>query len=272
MSLNAERKAKLRGPGKSEPVLESIEGLGDRVYLRLRGVLGWTVVNLVMLAVAIVCVLAHLITGFRARRFCLDVIAPAGARLIMRLLRIDVHMHGFEDLPSPCIVTGNHSSTLDLFVISMLPIAHKRSFMSRWTKLYPPLAILGWSTGTFFTPPQSLPAERVRCFARAEAILRETRDSVFLTPEGTRWTTGGVGPFNKGTFHLATELGWPIVPVYIDVPRRINPGTGFRTRPGEIHVYAHSPIDTHDWELPDLLRHRDELRALYLAYPEGWRA
>lgn len=270
MTLRAEKREKEALPGRSEPVMESVEGAGDAVYLRLRGLLGWIVVNLVMSGVALVCVLAHVVTGFRARRLCLNAISPASSRLIMALLGIEVRFHGFESLPSPCIVTANHSSTLDLFIISMLPIANKRAFMSRWTKLYPPLALIGWSTGTIFTPPQSRPAERVECFRRAEAILRESGDSVFLTPEGRRWTTGGVAPFNKGTFHLATNLGWPIVPVYIDVPRRINPGTGFRTRPGVVHVYAQRPIDTSGWALADLDAHRQALRARYLAYPEGW--
>jgi 1-acyl-sn-glycerol-3-phosphate acyltransferase len=142
--------------------------------------------------------------------------------------------------------------------------------MSRWTKIYPPLAVIGWSTGTLYTPPQSLPAERVRCFQRAEAILRASGDSVFLSPEGTRWTKGRVGPFNKGSFHLATNLGWPIVPVYIDIPRRINPGSGYATRPGVVHVYAGRPIDTSAWKLDDLVDNKEAVRALYLAYPAGW--
>ena len=270
MTLLAEKRAKASGPGKGEPVMESAGGAWDRVYLRVRGAFGWIVVNLTMIGVALVCALAHLFTFGRARRLCLNVISPASARLIMWLLRIEVRFHGFERLPSPCIVIANHSSTLDLFIISMLPIPNKRAFMSRWTKLYPPLAVIGWSTGTIYTPPQSLPEERQKCFARAEAILRETGDSVFLSPEGTRWTTGQVGPFNKGTFHLATNLGWPIVPVLIDVPRHINPGTGFRTRPGVVNVYARAPIDTRGWKLADLVEHKEAVRALYLAYPEGW--
>lgn len=270
MTLLAEKRAKGSGPGRGEPVMESVEGAADAIYLRLRGLLGWLVVNLVMTGIALACVLAHLVTGFRARRVCLNVISPASARIIMALLRIEVRFHGFEGLPSPCIVTANHSSTLDLFIISMFPIPNKRAFMSRWTKLYPPLALIGWSTGTIFTPPQSLPAERVKCFARAEALLRETGDSVFLTPEGRRWTVGGVAPFNKGAFHLATNLGWPIVPVYIDVPRRINPGTGFRTRPGVVHVYAQPPIDTRAWTLDQLDANKEALRGRYLAFPDGW--
>ena len=257
-------------PGAREPVLESVDGPRDRRNLAMRGAVGFAVVQVVMLLNAICCALAHLVTLFHARRFCINVIAPRTSRLVMWLLGIKVHFHGFEDLPSPCIVTANHTSTLDLFILSMLPIPNKRSFMARWTRIFPPLAVIGWSTGTIFTPPQPYPEARIRCFQRAERILRETGDSCYLSPEGIRWTTPKVGPFNKGTFHLAAALDWPIVPLYIDIPRNINPGVGFKTRPGVVHVYARPPIATTDWRGEDAVIHKEEVRALYLAYPAGW--
>ena len=73
--------------------------------------------------------------------------------------------------------------------------------------------------GTFFTVPQSDPAERARIFARADRVLRRTGESVYLSPEGERVTTGTVGHFNKGAFHLATDLHAPIVPMFISFLR-----------------------------------------------------
>ena len=58
----------------------------------------------------------------------------------------------------------------------------------------------------------------MRCFQAAERVLRRTGDSVYLSPEGTRITGGTIGHFNKGTFHLATDLRVPIVPLFIDIP------------------------------------------------------
>ncbi len=40
--------------------------------------------------------------------------------------------------------------------------------------------------------------------------------SVWIAPEGTRTRTGKLGPFKKGGFHLAQQLGVPIVPVWIE--------------------------------------------------------
>ena len=90
--------------------------------------------------------------------------------------------------------------------------------------------------GTFFTVPQDRPAERTRIFKRAERILRRTGESVYLSPEGARITTGEIGHFNKGAFHLATNLRVPIVPFFIAIPPDVDPGRGIAARPGVIDV------------------------------------
>ena len=88
-------------------------------------------------------------------------------------------------------------------------------------------AIISWMMGTFFTVPQNRPAERTRIFARAERVLRRTGESVYLSPEGGRITTGEIGHFNKGAFHLATNLQVPIVPsLHPTSPRRSIQGSG----------------------------------------------
>ena len=96
----------------------------------------------------------------------------------------------------------------------------------------------------FWTVPQEFPEKRREIFKRADRILRETGDSVYLSPEGKRVTTGEIGHFNKGSFHLATSLHAPIVPIYFAIPREINPGMGYDAKPGTIDVYFLPPIDT----------------------------
>ncbi len=57
-------------------------------------------------------------------------------------------------------------------------------------------------------------------------MLRRTGESVYLSPEGKRITDGTIGHFNKGAFHLATNLQVPILPFYIDIPPEIDPQMG----------------------------------------------
>jgi 1-acyl-sn-glycerol-3-phosphate acyltransferase len=56
--------------------------------------------------------------------------------------------------------------------------------------------------------------------------LERTGESVYLSPEGERVTGGRVGHFNKGAFHLATDLHAPIVPLFLRIPRAMDPGKG----------------------------------------------
>ena len=144
-----------------------------------------------------------------------------------------------------------------------------RFFLKRRFLAVFPIGLIALLLGTFFTPPQTDRRKRVACFSRAERTLRRTGDSVFLSPEGTRITTGGIGPFNKGAFHLATNLKAPIVPLFIEIPPEINPGRGVLTRPGTVSVTVKPAIPTADWQLDDLEENRDAVRARFVGYQEG---
>jgi 1-acyl-sn-glycerol-3-phosphate acyltransferase len=120
--------------------------------------------------------------------------------------------------------------------------------------------------GTFFTPNQSRPAARAHCFRKAEEVLRRTGASVCLSPEGTRVTNGSIGAFNKGSFHLATNLKVPIVPLYIDIPPEVDPGKGWQVAPGTAHLHILPEIRTDDWSLEDLDTNREKVHSVYLDF------
>ena len=147
-----------------------------------------------------------------------------------------------------------------MFILLSLGLPRTRFFLKRKYRLIPPLAIIGHVVGVFFTPPQTQRLKRVRCFQNAERVLRNTGDSVFLSPEGTRITSGEIGPFNKGAFHLATNLRSPIIPIFIAIPKGINPGRGFSVKPGVVDVYFQAPIATTEWKLQDLQQNKTAIR------------
>ncbi len=82
--------------------------------------------------------------------------------------------------------------------------------------------------------------------------------SILTFPEGTRTRDGGVGPFRKGVFFIARDLGIPVAPVAVtgmfDVLRKGSPVL----RPGNtVTVYVEKPIPTQgltDELIPDLAR------------------
>jgi 1-acyl-sn-glycerol-3-phosphate acyltransferase len=189
------------------------------------------------------------------------------ARTILRVYGIRLAMHGRDVIPEGQVVyVSNHTSTIDLFALTALDLPNTRFFMSGFLRWYGPLGVLAMLMGTFFTVPQPFQAERRRRFAAAARALRETGESVYLSPEGARITTGEIGHFNKGAFHLAASLGAPIVPLYIAIPRGTNPGAGYDARPGQVAVHVMPAIDTWGWKVEDAATHADRVRLTFV----GW--
>jgi 1-acyl-sn-glycerol-3-phosphate acyltransferase len=202
-----------------------------------------------------------LCTGFQVRRFYAEVMARWLGEAVLKLCGIRIERHGTMPVAgAQTIFVANHTSTLDLFILLSLGLPRTRFFLKRKYRLIPPLAVIGYLVGVFFTPPQTDRARRVRCFENAESVLRRTGDSVFLSPEGTRITSGEIGPFNKGAFHLATNLRAPLVPIFISIPKNINPGRGFAALPGTVHVYFQPAISTADWQLDDVETNKTVVR------------
>lgn len=204
------------------------------------------------------------ITLFRCRRCYAEWLLNPCSRLFLRLwgLRMEVHRHA----PYPAgqtVFVMNHTSSIDMFAIVALGLPNTRFFLSGFLRKFIPLAVVGYLTGIFWTVDQVYQARRVGIFQRACRILARTGESVCLSPEGARITTGEIGPFNKGAFHLAAALKAPMQPIYIHIPKAINPGKGWHARPGTIHVHIASPLDTSVWREEDAAVIKEQVREYY---------
>jgi 1-acyl-sn-glycerol-3-phosphate acyltransferase len=221
---------------------------------------------LVMLAIAIP-------TLFMARRFYSEVMSRWLGDMVLRIWGVRYRVHGEPQRPEvQTIYVSNHTCTLDVFLLIALGLPRTRFFLSGFLKKLPPIGIVGGLIRIFWTVPQEFPEKRRQIFTRADRILRETGDSVYLSPEGERVTTGEIGHFNKGSFHLATSLRAQIAPIYFSIPPEINPGMGYATKPGMIDLYFLPPIDTSAWQLADLERNRDSVRDLFVRVNDAMRA
>lgn len=231
---------------------------------------------LMLTLAATVMFIVAVFTGFRMRRLYAECLARRLGQAVLAICGIQLEVHNSTALKAfreerQVVYVANHTSTLDVFILLSLGLPRTRFFLSGKYRVIPPLAIIGYLVGVFFTTPQSDRPGRIRCFQNAERVLRRTGDSVFLSPEGTRVTSGEIGPFNKGAFHLVTNLKVPLVPIFIAIPRHINPGRGWAARSGTVHVYLSSPISTDGWELRDLDRNRARVRDLYVEMNSRWR-
>ena len=215
-------------------------------------------------AAMLACAVATL---FSAPRFYRERIGATLGRAILAVWAIRFVVHG---TPSPAhlqtVYVSNHTSTVDMFVLIALGLPNTRFFLSGYLRKLLPLGLIGYLIGIFWTVPQSFPERRTAIFRRAERVLRRTGESVYLSPEGQRVTSGEIGHFNRGAFHLATALGAPIVPMYLFIPRACNPGTGLDARPGTVHVHFREPIATRGWRVEDVDRNRDHMRDFYVAW------
>jgi 1-acyl-sn-glycerol-3-phosphate acyltransferase len=205
------------------------------------------------------------ITLFRARRLYARM-AGALARLLLHFWGVRLVIHGGWPAGGQTVYVSNHSSTLDLFVLVALDMPNARFFLSGFVQKFPPVLVFARLMGTFFTVPQSRPADRTRIFQRACRILRRTGESVYLSPEGGRVTGGTPGPFNRGAFHLAIALGAPVQPFVIFIPQETDPGRGYHIRPGVVHVHVMPRIDTRAWRVEDLDGIRTAVREQFVAW------
>jgi putative phosphoserine phosphatase/1-acylglycerol-3-phosphate O-acyltransferase len=224
-----------------------------------------TIGALVMLAVAIP-------TLGLARRFYSETIGRWIGRTLLRMSGVRYRTHGAAAPPDrQTIYISNHASTLDVFILIALALPRTRFFLSGFLRKVVPVGIIGTLIRIFWTVPQEYPIKRRLIFKRADRILRQTGDSVYLSPEGMRVTTGEIGAFNKGAFHLATSLHAQILPIYIAIPREIDPGMGYDAKPGTTDIYFLPPIDTSAWRLVDLDENRRAVRDLFVRVHESMK-
>jgi 1-acyl-sn-glycerol-3-phosphate acyltransferase len=92
---------------------------------------------------------------------------------------------------------------------------------------------------------------RSRAIKQLENAKKQLREgiSIWISPEGTRSRDGSLGPFKKGGFHLARDLGCPIVPVYIEGAQEVMPSDGLTVYTNRsITVHFCPPISTDNYD------------------------
>lgn len=176
----------------------------------------------------------------------------------MRLLGIQIHVQGRENLPEgPFILVANHQSYLDILVM-MQAINKKIAFVAKEELLNVP--ILGWDIRA-----QGHVAINRDKGMQAARNLKElaqkvyTGKSLLLFPEGTRSLDGRVGEFKRGAFQLALDSRVPIVPACLSGSGKCMPKKSKHVYPGRITVTFLPPI------LPESLVGTDKEKTVFLS-------
>jgi len=155
---------------------------------------------------------------------------------------------GMAHIPKsgPVIVTANHRSFLDPFVIGcclrrpIYYVAKKELFSHR---------IGGWLISRLGAFPVNRDRGDAEMLATAEMILARG-DCVLIFPEGTRVRPGPLGKAKTGAARLSLISGAPVVPVAVIGTERIR--KGFRVRPHKIRIMIGRPLRFPKVEREDL--------------------
>lgn len=113
------------------------------------------------------------------------------------------------------VMTFNHASTLDLFIITTILPPGGTAVVKR-SILYIPF--MGWSAylAGLILLDRSNRARAIASLQKASARIQRESLSVFIAPEGTRTSSRVPSKFKLGAFHMAEAAGADIVPVVID--------------------------------------------------------
>ena len=165
----------------------------------------------------------------------------------------------------PAIYIINHSSTIDLITILAMGLPRVR-FVAKWELQYNPIFfLLGRLTGQVFIKRHKS-KKAVQKLQKAYRRIKNNRLSVLMAPEGSRKHKGVIGPFKKGPFRMAVDLGYPIVPIYFKGNRALSSGASMVFKSGSISAHIHPPVDTSAWTVDTLNDHIRNVRHRYLQW------
>ena len=233
----------------------------------IRSVLSITVFFLLLLFLYTPLVLSLLIiSGGKLTNFIMEKLVPPLGYITMWVagIRFKVQKHT-DEIPNTALFITNHSSTLDVLTILATGLPRIR-FVAKWELQYNPVFfLLGRITGQVFIKRQNS-NKAVEILRQAQQRIKDQKLSLLMAPEGSRKHPGIIGPFKKGPFRMALDLGYPIVPIYFEGNRELSRGGFLFTRSGTCTAHIYPPIDTSGWQLENLEEHIEEVRAMYLQW------
>lgn len=150
--------------------------------------------------------------------------------------------HHFEP-GKPYVVMSNHGSLLDIpCMMGAVPGSLRMVTKEELTKL----PVWGQAlVASGFVPVDRKNREKaIAQLEKAKEMLHKGV-SIWISPEGTRARDGMLAPFKKGGFHVAVDLGVPIIPAWIEGAQDVIPPDQFVARyDGTCTVRFGAPIPT----------------------------
>lgn len=176
------------------------------------------------------------------------------SRVVMALAGVKVVVHHPERLRAsqPCVYVLNHQSNLDYLFMGAVYPPRALIIGKREVAFFPIFGLLFAATRNILIDRR----DRTRSIAgldKAVAAMKVRGDSIWIFPEGTRNRTGEhLGPFKKGSFHMAIAAQRPLQPIVGTLITRHVDFKNKRMHGGTYHLDILEPIPTEGLTVADL--------------------
>ena len=181
------------------------------------------------------------------------------------LIGLELDVTGEEHLWSrrPAVFMFNHQSKADVAIMASLV---RRDVVAVGKKEIQRMPLIGQAmgiAGVVFID-RSDREKAIESMKPLVSAMQEQNKSLVIAPEGTRTPSRKLAQFKKGGFHIALQVGVPIVPVVIHNAGDIAPKGDFLFKPGRVRVDVLPPVDTSDWSLDRMDAQVNQVRNLFL--------
>lgn len=199
----------------------------------------------------------------------LGIATACDAALTIAGVRLEVT--GAEHLQErPAIFIGNHQSSLDPVIMGALLRGDIAGVAKAEARRDPRMLLATLLLDPVFIDRSNSTQSRAALDALQDRVRSGT--SIMIFPEGTRMPTPEPGPFKKGAFHMAMQVGVPIVPVVFRNAGALLAPHSLVVRPGTVEVCVLEPIDTSDWTVEGLNDIVSDVRQKFVDTLEKWPA
>lgn len=201
----------------------------------------------------------------RSKRDSLNFSISLFADTCNALIGMDLDVNGEENLWShrPAVFMFNHQSKADVAIMASLIRKDVVGVGKKEIEKMPVIGQVMGMAGTVFIDR----SDRAKAIESMQPLITAMKDqgkSMVIAPEGTRTPTPKLAPFKKGGFHMAMQVGVPIVPVVIHNASDIAPKGDFLFRPGRVRIDVLPPVDTTQWTLANMNEQVNTVRNMFL--------
>ena len=181
------------------------------------------------------------------------------------LIGLDIDVQGEEHLWShrPAVFMFNHQSKADVAIMARLV---RRDVVAVGKKEIQKMPLIGQAMGAAGVVfiDRSDRDKAIESMAPLMEAMRNDGKSLVIAPEGTRAPTRKLAPFKKGGFHMAMQVGVPIIPIVIHNAGDIAPKGDFLFHPGTVRIDVLPPVDTTGWTAAGMNEQVTHVRNLFL--------